>query len=67
MDRPKDCVADTALKAIENGDTPAIGIIMVDGEIITTRARNTFQPTVLAKINGREVSSPGLHEYFFGS
>ena len=66
MAPPADSVSETALKAIGIGDTPAIGIIIIDGQIVTTRARNTGQSTTLAKINGRDVSAPGIQQYLFG-
>jgi enamidase len=41
LDAPLDCFVDDGLSAIEYGDVPAIVMIMVDGEIIALRARNT--------------------------
>ncbi|MBI4320620.1 MAG: amidohydrolase family protein [Chloroflexi bacterium] len=67
MDFPHSCAADSALGAIERGDNPAIGMIMVDGELLSTRARNAPGATRGIKINGVEALAPGLHEYLFGA
>lgn len=66
MGAPRSSVGNDALEAIELGDTPATGIIMVDGEIITLKARNAAQPTKTAKINGVEIEQPELQKYLFG-
>lgn len=67
MGTPKDSIGKDAKEALEVGDTPAIGVMIVDGKIAALKARNTNQLTTVVKINGKEVGSPGLHEYFFGT
>jgi len=66
MGAPKDSVAKDAREAFELGDTPAIGVMIVDGRIATLKARNTNQLRAVIKINGQDVGTPSLHEYFFG-
>ncbi|MBI4320618.1 MAG: amidohydrolase family protein [Chloroflexi bacterium] len=67
LDFAQSSAAKDALETFEIGDTPAIGMIMVDGQIITTRGRNAPQATRGIKVNGRELSATvGTHEYFFG-
>lgn len=67
MDFPHSSCAGDAMGAIELGDTPATGMIMVDGEIVSLRGRNTAQATRRIRVNGVEAQPPGLHEYLFGA
>ncbi|MBI4322114.1 MAG: amidohydrolase family protein [Chloroflexi bacterium] len=67
MDFAQSSAAKNALENIEIGDTPSIAMIMVDGEIVTTRGRNAPQATRGIKINGQEMGAAvSVHEYFFG-
>lgn len=43
LDKPAGSEADDALGAIEIGDVPGVGMIMVDGQVVATRGRNTPQ------------------------
>lgn len=45
LDKPVGSEGDDALSAIEIGDVPAVGMIMVDGNLIASRGRNTPQPS----------------------
>ena len=51
MDAPVGSVGNNALEAIEAGDVPGIGMVLVDGEIVVAKSRNTApaatQPVVL--------------------
>lgn len=50
MDAPMGSVGDDALKAIEAGDTPAVSLVVIDGEIRLTTSRNTPPPKQKAVI-----------------
>jgi enamidase len=55
------------LTAIEAGDTPSVALVMIDGEIVATRARNTPPPIQTFEINGQTVGYPeNPDEYLFG-
>jgi enamidase len=41
MDAPMGSVGDDALSAIAAGDVPGVSMILVDGEIVVTKSRNT--------------------------
>ncbi|MBT4090228.1 MAG: amidohydrolase family protein [Deltaproteobacteria bacterium] len=41
MDSPMGSVGDNALEAIEAGDVPGVGMVLVDGEIVVPKSRNT--------------------------
>jgi enamidase len=41
MDTPMGSVGDDALSAIEAGDVPGISMVLVDGEIVVAKSRNT--------------------------
>jgi len=41
MDTPMGSVGDDALSAIEAGDVPGVSMVLVDGEIVVTKSRNT--------------------------
>jgi len=43
-DAPMGSVGDDALAAIEAGDTPAVSMVMVDGDIVVNKSRNTPPP-----------------------
>jgi enamidase len=42
IDAPRDSVADSGLEAIEVGDLPSIGMLMIDGEIVSLQTANTL-------------------------
>ena len=44
MDAPMGSVGKDALAAIEAGDVPAVSMVLVDGEIVVPRSRNTPPP-----------------------
>jgi enamidase len=44
MDAPMGSVGENALTAIEAGDVPAVSMVLVDGEIVVTKSRNTPPP-----------------------
>ena len=54
LDAPWDCHAPDALGAIEFGDVPAVTMIMVDGEVIAHRARNTTLTDRRISVDGKE-------------
>ena len=41
MDAPMGSVGEDALSAIEAGDVPGVAMVLVDGEIVVTKSRNT--------------------------
>lgn len=51
MDAPMGSVGANALEAIEAGDVPGVGMVLVDGEIVVSKSRNTppanTQPVLL--------------------
>jgi enamidase len=44
MDAPMGSIAQDALQAVEAGDIPGIGVVIIDGEIRITTSRNTPPP-----------------------
>ena len=46
MDAPIGSVGDDALSAIEAGDVPGVGMVLVDGEIVVAKSRNTAPASV---------------------
>ena len=44
MDAPMGSVGEDALAAIEAGDVPAVSMVLVDGEIVVSKSRNTPPP-----------------------
>ncbi|MDP6482808.1 MAG: amidohydrolase family protein, partial [Nitrospinota bacterium] len=56
LDAPWDCHAPDALGAIEFGDVPAVAMIMVDGEVIAHRARNTTLTDRRISVDGKEAT-----------
>ena len=44
MDAPMGSVGEDALSAIAAGDVPAIAMVLVDGEIVVSKSRNTPPP-----------------------
>jgi enamidase len=44
MDAPMGSVGEDALSAIEAGDVPGIAMVLVDGEIVVSKSRNTPPP-----------------------
>ena len=53
MDAPRGSVAADALGAFRRGDNPGIALVMVDGQVITTRPRNTLPPARAVHIKER--------------
>ncbi|XEY02685.1 hypothetical protein P7L64_12175 [Tistrella bauzanensis] len=41
MDRPAGSAGRTLLEAVELGDLPGIGMVIIDGEILVAPSRNT--------------------------
>jgi enamidase len=41
MDAPMGSVGDDALSAVQAGDVPGVSMVLVDGEIVVTKSRNT--------------------------
>ena len=41
MDAPMGSVGEDALSAIKAGDVPGVAMVMVDGEIVVNKSRNT--------------------------
>lgn len=44
MDAPMGSVADDALGALKAGDVPGVGMVLVDGEVVVNKSRNTPPP-----------------------
>lgn len=44
MDAPMGSVGDDALSAIEAGDVPGVAMVLVDGEVVVAKSRNTPPP-----------------------
>jgi len=44
MDAPMGSVADDALGAIKAGDVPGVGMVLVDGQVVVNKSRNTPPP-----------------------
>lgn len=44
MDAPMGSIGDDALAAIEAGDNPGVAMVIVDGEIVVSKSRNTPPP-----------------------
>ncbi|MGD9133320.1 MAG: amidohydrolase family protein [Desulfobacterales bacterium] len=44
MDAPMGSVGEDALSAIEAGDVPAVAMVLVDGEVVVSKSRNTPPP-----------------------
>ena len=53
MDTPMGSVGEDALSAIAAGDVPGVSMVLIDGNIVVTKSRNTppavRQPTVVRK------------------
>ena len=50
MDAPMGSVGEDALSAIEAGDVPAVAMVLVDGEIVVAKSRNTPPPVRKPKV-----------------
>jgi enamidase len=50
MDAPMGSVGEDALSAIEAGDVPAVAMVLVDGEIVVSKSRNTPPPVRKPKV-----------------
>jgi enamidase len=44
MDAPMGSVGEDALAAIAAGDVPGVAMVLVDGEIVVSKSRNTPPP-----------------------
>jgi enamidase len=44
MDAPMGSVGEDALSAIKAGDVPGVAMVLVDGEIVVSKSRNTPPP-----------------------
>ena len=44
MDAPMGSVGEDALSAVEAGGVPAVSMVLVDGEIVVAKSRNTPPP-----------------------
>ena len=57
MDAPMGSVGEDALQAIEAGDNPAVSMVLVDGQLVVSKSRNTPPPkrmpeVIRAQVNG---------------
>ena len=50
MDRAQHTAGRTFLEAIELGDLPGVGMVIIDGQIRCTRSRNTPPATTLPEV-----------------
>ena len=50
MDAPMGSVGDDALSAINAGDVPGVGMVLVDGAIVVNKSRNTPPPVTMPKV-----------------
>ncbi len=50
MDAPMGSVGDDALTAISAGDLPGVSMVLVDGEIVVSKSRNTPPPVRHASV-----------------
>jgi enamidase len=68
IDRPPDSLGKDALGAIEVGDTVGTDLVMVDGQIVTLRGRDTRPTTTNIFINGVEqkMEEMSFDEWCFG-
>jgi len=44
LDAPMGSVGEDTLSALEAGDVPAVSMVLVDGEIVVSKSRNTPPP-----------------------
>lgn len=65
-DKPMGSRGRNALEAIELGDIPGTGMIMVDGKVIGLRGRDTRQIPGAIKINGVEKRVKAMEDYCWG-
>ena len=61
MDAPMGSVGSDALAAMEAGDVPAVSMVLVDGEIVVSKSRNT-PPPVRKPLVARNGRSDGAEE-----
>lgn len=66
IDSPVGSVASDGLEAIECGDVPAIGMVMIRGEIFALQVRNTPLTQRHVKIDGIEEERLEGEDYFYG-
>lgn len=66
LDRPAGSQGRDALEAIEIGDIPGTTLIMVDGQIVALRGRDTRQTAGCVKINGVERKITTMEDYLWG-
>lgn len=50
MDTPMGSIGENSLKALEAGDLPGISMVIVDGEILFTKSKNTPPPAIKASV-----------------
>ncbi|UCF83460.1 MAG: amidohydrolase family protein [Desulfobacteraceae bacterium] len=50
MDAPMGSVGEDALSAIEAGDNPGVALVLVDGEIVVSKSRNTPPPVRIPSV-----------------
>jgi enamidase len=50
LDAPMGSVGDDCVKALEAGDIPGVSMVVIDGEVMFTKSRNTPPPTRKAQI-----------------
>ena len=50
LDRPQHGAGRTLLEAVELGDLPGIGMVMIDGLVRTGRSRNTPPAVVVPEV-----------------
>ena len=50
MDAPMGSVGEDALSAIEAGDNPGVAMVLVDGEVVVSKSRNTPPPKRAPKV-----------------
>jgi enamidase len=50
MDTPMGSVGQNALDAIKAGDLPAVAMVLVDGDVVVAKSRNTPPPVRKAQV-----------------
>ncbi len=66
IDRPAGSQGKNALEAIEIGDIPGTTMIMVDGQVVALRGRDTRQTAGCIKIDGVERKITSMEDYCWG-
>jgi len=65
IDNPPGSQGKNALEAIEYGDPFGCTLVMVDGEIVGLRGKDSRPTAGWVKINGNEAKTTGINEYLF--